>query len=58
MEYIHGNECLDNMPALLKTNSEVQMLYASMSGWREDLFKCRIFEILPVNVQNYGASGS
>ena len=53
VEYVHGNRCLESMPASLKTYSEVEVLYASMPGWTEDISKCRRFEDLPLNAQNY-----
>lgn len=53
VEYVHNNECLPDMPASLRTYSEVQIMYASMPGWEEDLSKCRSFESLPKNAQNY-----
>jgi adenylosuccinate synthase len=41
------------MPASLQTYSDVQVLYATMPGWSEDISKCRTFEDLPVNARNY-----
>jgi adenylosuccinate synthase len=53
VEYIHENECIEGMPASLKTYAEVRPMYASLPGWNEDISKCRRFEDLPKNAQAY-----
>ena len=41
------------MPATLEELSKVSVVYESHPGWKEDIAKCRKFEDLPKNAQNY-----
>lgn len=48
-----SGEILDNMPASLKTMSEMKVDYEVLPGWKEDISKARSFEELPVNAQRF-----
>ncbi len=51
--YMHEGEEVRGMPASISTYAQVQVEYESMSGWKEDISKCRTFEELPANCQAY-----
>lgn len=44
---------VDHMPASLETYSNVKMEYVTMPGWNCDISKCKSFDELPPNCQNY-----
>jgi adenylosuccinate synthase len=51
--YRHEGKVIDYMPASLAIYSKVEVDYITLSGWDEDISKCRTFESLPKNCQLY-----
>ena len=51
--YIHNGQEIHEMPASLKTFSEVTVEYETLPGWKESIAKCRSFSELPTNCQAY-----
>ncbi len=49
---IDGKE-IDSMPSTVKEVGKIEPIYISMPSWKEDISKCRHFEELPLNAQNY-----
>ncbi len=43
----------DYIPANVETVAKAKPIYEVMPGWDEDISKCRDFDQLPVNAQNY-----
>lgn len=52
-KYLYNGEELPNMPASLKIFSNVEVVYETLPGWKEDISGIRDFNDLPVNCQNY-----
>ena len=44
---------IDSMPSTVKEVGKIEPIYISMPSWKEDISKCRRFEELPLNAQNY-----
>jgi len=42
-----------SMPSTLADLSKVSLEYLTVPGWQEDISKCKNFEDLPINAQNY-----
>jgi adenylosuccinate synthase len=53
VSYKHQGKYLKSMPACLKSLSESEVEYEILPGWKEDISKCKTFEELPENAQNY-----
>lgn len=53
VKYIYEGQELPNMPASLSVFSKVNVEYETLPGWSEDISKCRSFDELPINCQNY-----
>lgn len=52
-KYVHKGREIQQMPASLKTFSEVEVEFVTLPGWKEDISQCRKFEDLPINCQQY-----
>lgn len=52
-KYILRGKEITIMPASLREYAEVQVQYEQMTGWKEDISKCKKFEDLPVNCRLY-----
>ena len=44
---------IDSMPSTVKEVGKIEPIYISMPSWKEDISKCRRFEELTLNAQNY-----
>ena len=51
--YRCDGKTLNTFPADAYTLSEIEPVYESFAGWREDLTDCRSFGDLPAPTQNY-----
>ncbi len=49
---LHGKE-IDTMPSTVKEVGEIEPIYITLPSWKEDISKCKSFEELPLNAQNY-----
>lgn len=52
-KYLYEGKEIDYMPASLNVYSKITVEYEKMPGWNSDISKCRRFEDLPINCQNY-----
>jgi len=52
-KYKHKGEYLSTMPASLHQLQDVDVEFETMPGWSEDISRCKTFDQLPVNCQNY-----
>eukprot|EP01029_Cantina_marsupialis_P009442 TRINITY_DN2199_c0_g1_i3.p1 TRINITY_DN2199_c0_g1~~TRINITY_DN2199_c0_g1_i3.p1 ORF type:complete len:421 (-),score=163.74 TRINITY_DN2199_c0_g1_i3:227-1489(-) len=53
VDYKYKGEILDEVPSCLEIMEEVEPVYETMSGWTEDISKCRHFDELPENCRAY-----
>lgn len=51
--YTYKGKTLESFPADLTVLGEVDVVYETLPGWKSDITKCRTFEDLPLNAQNY-----
>ncbi len=51
--YRHGGKTLNRLPAEAYTLSEVEPVYETLPGWREDVGKCRSWGDLPAAARAY-----
>jgi adenylosuccinate synthase len=53
VKYIYEGKELDTVPASLDVLDKVTVEYETFPGWKTDISKCRTFEQLPKNAQQY-----
>ncbi len=53
VEYKHNGQLLTSFPADLDILGQVEVVYETLPGWKEDISKCRSFDALPENAQKY-----
>jgi len=53
VKYEYNGEELHSVPANLEVFSKVEVTYQTFKGWKQDISKCRTFEELPKEAQEY-----
>ena len=51
--YIYKGKKVDIMPFGIENNEDVECIYETYPGWKEDITGCRTFESLPANAKAY-----
>lgn len=51
--YIHKGKQVEIMPFGIENNSDVECIYESHPGWKQDITGCRTFDELPENARKY-----
>ncbi len=51
--YEYKGQIIDRFPSTLQELEDCKPVYETMPGWLADTTKCRRFESLPINAQNY-----
>lgn len=53
VKYMYKGQELDSVPANLEIFSQVEIVYETFKGWKQDISKCRTFDDLPKEAQEY-----
>eukprot|EP00210_Caulerpa_lentillifera_P000102 g98.t1 len=48
-----SGDLLESVPADLETLSEVEVVYESLSGWKSDISRVRVWDDLPIEARSY-----
>ena len=51
--YLRNGQPMESFRADMDTLADVEPVYETLPGWKEEIGACRTFESLPINAQNY-----
>ena len=51
--YLRDGQPMESFRADMDTLADVEPVYETLPGWKEEIGACRTFESLPINAQNY-----
>lgn len=53
INYLKNGQIMKHYPSSEQDFEGVSVEYVTLPGWKQDISKCRVFEEMPANAQNY-----